>query len=373
MITLPPELWERTQAVADALLGPLERPLAALVRETSLLYTRDREHLAGPSARDVLQARLRFYFARDLPKITFPLAELRAAGRLPAGTWRVLDLGAGFGTTSLGASLYAQQTGAATDLAVDAFDFSAPALEGLERLSDLGLPMALRTFALDLQRFEDPLTDERYDLVLLGLVLNEMAPDDALALVRRARERLAPGGALIIVEPALRDVTRRLMELRDRLASEGWPLFAPCPHHHGCPMLERPRDWCHEERELALPPPLAEVARAAGLRDRKSTFAYLTIAEGPSLADVALAGCDGLGRRVVSSRLASKGKLELVGCGADGSLRKARRLRRHEDEANRAFGQARRGDLLCHEGADPDRIGPGERVTRWSLEPPADG
>ncbi len=366
MIALPSDLWERTNAVADALLGPIERPLAALLRETSILYTRDRERLRGPSAHDVLQARLRFYFARDLPKIAFPLAELRAAGRLPGGTWRVLDLGAGFGTTSLGASLYAEQTGAAEHLRIDAFDFSPPALEGLRRLSNLGLPTQVRTFAADLRRFEEHLGDERYDLVLLGLVLNELSADDALTLVRRARARLSPGGALVILEPALRDLTRRLMKLRDQLASDGWPIFAPCPHRAACPMLEQPRHWCHEERDLLLPPPLARVATAAGLRDRKSTFAYLTIADGPALVDAVLAGHDGLRRRVVSSRLASKGKLELVGCGVDGTLQKTLRLRRHEDEANRSFGQARRGDLICHEGACTNRVGPGETVIRWS-------
>jgi len=371
MIELPVDLWARTNAVADALLGPLDRPLPALVRETSRLYTRERERLGAPSSRDVLQARLRFYFARDLPKIAYPLAELATAGRLPKGTWRVLDLGAGLGTTSVGASLFARQAGLAKRMRLDAIDFSAAALAALERLAELGVPATVRTFPLDLRRFEEPLADERYDLVLLGLVLNELDEADALALLRRARARLAPGGAMVILEPALRELTRRLMALRDRLAGEGWPIFAPCPHRGPCPMRERARDWCHEERPFELPPPFAEVAAAAGLRDRKSTFAYLTLAPGPSLAEAVLLSADGLTRRVVSSRLASKGKLERLVCGADGTLQKVMRLRRHADEANRGFDEARRGDLLRYEGARPARVGPSEKVARWSLHDPS--
>ncbi|MCZ7677503.1 MAG: hypothetical protein M5U28_01485 [Sandaracinaceae bacterium] len=101
--------------LAPRLLGREDRTgaaLAAQVSHLSELYTRERQaiELAGRDA----AARLRFFFLRDLPKIQGPLAELAAVGALPAGeVWRVLDVGAGYGTSFLGAAELATRAGAA--------------------------------------------------------------------------------------------------------------------------------------------------------------------------------------------------------------------------------------------------------------------
>ena len=87
------------------------------IRRLSLRYTRRGGDLRLQSSE--LAARLRFFLPRDLPKIGGPLAELGAAGLLPPGpVWRVLDLGAGLGATSLGVSAFARASGAAIGLHV---------------------------------------------------------------------------------------------------------------------------------------------------------------------------------------------------------------------------------------------------------------
>ena len=50
-------------------------------------------------------------------------------------------------------------------------------------------------------------------------------------------------------------------------------MFAPCTRTLApCPMLANPDDWCHEDREVALPPRTAELARLTHLRDSGLKF-----------------------------------------------------------------------------------------------------
>ncbi|HJL19825.1 MAG TPA: hypothetical protein RMH99_29445, partial [Sandaracinaceae bacterium LLY-WYZ-13_1] len=110
---LDPRWLDLLDRLAPRVLGADDRrgrPLAAAVRRLSELYTRDRDLLEEAGA--ALAARLRFFLPRDLPKIQGPLAELSAAGVLPAGpVWRVLDAGAGLGATTLGAAELAGRVG----------------------------------------------------------------------------------------------------------------------------------------------------------------------------------------------------------------------------------------------------------------------
>lgn len=350
-----PEDWRRhVEGVADRRLGAPTRPLADLVAEVSELYTRRRDEIAATRDGDALQARLRFFLPRDVIKVLFPLDELRRADALPPGrTWRVLDLGCGVGTTTFGVSWFAKLFDATDALDVRALDVGEGALRVFEEIRPPGVPLRLETEVANLRA--RPELGE-FDLVLMGLVLNELEDDEKLATVRWAANALAADGAMIILEPALREPTRALQRLRDVVASENDELhvFAPCLHAEPCPMLGNDRDWCHEERPFELPDALARVARAAKLRTDRSTFSYLTLRKHPRPKTKAM--------RVVSSRLKTKGKLELVVCHGDGQLEKLRRLDRHASEANAAFGEASRGDVLERSGGG--RIEADERVTR---------
>jgi ribosomal protein RSM22 (predicted rRNA methylase) len=169
---------------------------------------------------------------------------------------------------------------------------------------------------------------------------------------------LARGGALVVLEPGLRATSRVLMAVRDALAARGEKPFvvAPCTRAGLCPMGER--DWCHSEIRTALPARAAALARAAGLRDDVLTFSYLTLRNEPRTL-AALAPW-----RVVSGRLASKGKTELVVCGEPGLVR-LRRLDREASEPNRRFDALGRGSLCTLDPAPAGaaaRIGPDVRV-----------
>ena len=352
---IDPSWWQHVVEVADRRLGSPRRSLAELVAETSALYTTRRDAIDSTRRGDALQARMRFFMPRDLIKVLFPLDELRRAGRLPTDrTWRVLDLGCGLGTTTFGVSWFARLHDVADALHVCALDVSDEALELFAAIDPPGVPLQLDSRVADVRA--RPTLPKGFDLVVLGLVLNELDGDaEKLATVRWAAEAMAPGGAMIVLEPALREPTRALQRVRDALAlQDDLHVFAPCLHEQPCPMLANERDWCHEERPFELPEALVPVARAAKLRSDRSTFSYLSVCRTPRPTTDAF--------RVVSSRLKTKGKLELIVCRGDGELEKLRRLDRHATEANAAFGEAKRGDVLERKGTG--RIDPDEQVTR---------
>lgn len=385
-----PDAWlGAIDEAAATLLGPHDRRGAALATEVarlSELYTRDRGALRAQSA--ALAARLRFFLPRDLPKIEGPLAELAWAGALPRGelasrtrgesgaggaaqrTWRVLDLGAGLGTTTLGVATFARRAGVGA-LDVLAIERDPRALDVMRHLAACcgrgalaahTVPIALETRELDLEHVDLRALAApgggggRYDLVVIGLALNELHADRddpidrRLALLARASELLADDGALIAIEPALRASARELQALRDavvaRAEAQGAPpyVFAPCTRGGACPMLARERDWCHEDLPLALPDALREIARGAGLRWEGLSYAYLTLRRAPgSIAAGAY--------RVVGGPIASKGRTEWHGCGEAGLVRIAR-LDRHRGAAGDPLDDARRGSLVDIDGAE---------------------
>jgi SAM-dependent methyltransferase len=381
--TLPdcvPPAWLRAiDAVGRTVLGraDVSRPeaLIAGLARLSAAYTRERgtaRTLAeAPRSPGALAARLRFFLPRDLAKIGGPLDALRRAGALPAavrdGTrpLRVLDLGAGLGATSLGTATWLRTHGLAPHgLEVDAYDDDARALSLLAALAretpaggllaDVAVPTQVRVSTKDLTR-DGALPAGRWDLVLVGFALNELfaALPPAEAIARRAAwlaevaTRLADDGALVVLEPALRDTSRALQAVRDVLAARDAAPFvaAPCLRAGPCPMLVGERDWCHAALPLALPAPIAALAQGAGLRFEGLRYAYLVLRRVRGALHAGDATPHGELLRVVGDPLESKGKTEWFACGAPGLVRLAR-LDRERSGANAALDDAARGDVL---------------------------
>ncbi len=352
--------------------------LADSVAELSRAYTRERESLASRSqGQTALGARLAFFLPRDLPKIFGPLDALPDKSALLAQKrLRVLDLGAGLGTTSLGLSRYLKLSGAACErLEVTALERDAQALSVFQQLvtevaslPEEFVPISLEARAGDLRK---QAFGREFDLVVCGFVINELfteqAPEERIAaraqLLRDMAACLRPQGSLVVLEPALKESTRELMAVRDLLATQAGAPFvhAPCIHDNPCPMLQGERDWCHQELAYALPPDLARVAEGAGLRFEGLSSASLVLRNEPRPV---LTQPDRDVYRIVSQRLETKGKLELFGCGERGYVRLSR-LDRDASAANAAFGAAQRGQILEVGALDEkQRIASTTQVTR---------
>lgn len=373
-------LWRAAERILDP--GALDRrALTAAIAARSRRYTRDRARLTdsvAPRRRGAdLAARALFFSVCDSPKPAVPIFELAGRGALPDpchNPMRILDLGAGSGGTTLGTLDALRRAGAppSTRAEILAIDRDGEALALLEAAAqeppwrELASVETLRADALGAAWGGGP-----FDLVLAGGVLNELDEAQAAGLLRRAMASIAPAGAVIAIEPALRETARGLHRLRDLAIAEGAHVFAPCTRRRApCPALADPRDWCHEDRPIRLPGRARALADATGLRERGAKFAYLVLRrEEASLVD-ADGGVPAM--RVVSSLRKQKGASECFVCGELGRVR-LRRLKRDRSAENRAFDRVRRGDVLAapEEALKAGRVGAADRVERAEPASPA--
>lgn len=298
--------------------------------------TRDRgligsAYLADPGLRAEYAAEIAPRTHAAISRILGPLRDQLA------GVRSVLDLGAGTGAA--GAAVRA-------------------ALPGVERLVSVDKVAATAgVIVADLRREVRPRGLEgRFDLIVAAHVLNELGKQmtvvqRAAAVFAWAHELAAEGGHLLLVEPALRETSRDLLAVRDRLVDAGFFVVAPCFWQGPCPALLRDRDWCHD----SAPWPEGHVP-AAGPRSRVD-FSYLLVRRaGERSTDKRLF-------RVVSDPMIEKGRLRLFGCGPAGRHPLVR-LDREANDDNAAFAEAARGEVLVI--ADLDRAGDGLRVTAGS-------
>jgi len=362
-MNVPPELEDAVRAAATHVVGEpalATGPLVRAIVDRSRRYTSERDRLSAKTEGD-LAARAAFFTIADAMKVAIPIGELAGRGAIPARRpLRVVDLGAGCGALSLGllATLESDATGDAMfellliDQDTDALRIASAALRDLAARHDTMMSTTMRV--ADVTTTGIPPAD----LILAGTVLNELPEPERLPLVQRALAALADDGALILIEPALRDTSRALHAVRDAALAAGAHVFAPCTRQGApCPMLANPDDWCHEDRPLTLPPRTAELARLTHLRDSGMKFSYLVLRKQPlRLVDRDHAW------RVVSEPWASKGKLELHGC-SDAGLVPLRLLRRNRSETTRAFERAHRGDVLVTPTPEIEKDTPVERLT----------
>jgi ribosomal protein RSM22 (predicted rRNA methylase) len=309
-----------------------------LVGRRELIGTR---YLGDPELR-------REYAAEIAPRTTAALGKILpqlygdGPARVPApAAARVLDLGAGTG---------------AAGAAARAFFGPAAAIVSVDRVAGPGVVTA------DLGGDPAALAPRllaggaaRFDVILAAHLLNELLTDlpadqRIAARARRVegwcRTLLAAGGTFIIVEPALRETSRELLAVRDRLCAPdgaGFHVVAPCFWQGPCPALARDRDWCHDAVAAATP------------GAPRVDFSYLCLrAAGAAPTDRDLF-------RIVSDPLVEKGRLRLFGCGPAGRHALVR-LDRQQAPTNEAFDRLARGDVARVSGAtaagDGLRVGP---------------
>ena len=276
----------------------------------------------------LLGAYLLFYWPVSYAQARSTLSELTSRPRA------VLDLGSGPGPLAF-AALDAGAT------SVVAADRSKPALDLARALAtEAGEGLATREWSP-----EKPIPDGKFDLITMGHVVNELYNGQILpraALLEKILERVNANGSLVVLEPALRETSRALLQVRDVLVEKGYAIRAPCLWRGACPALVKESDWCHAERSWRMPKLVEELARAAGLHKESLKMSYLIVApKGEAWPAVP----EGQLFRIVSEPLPGKGRSRMMGCGPEGRVGLAMQDK-HETEKNRLFLKATRGDVL---------------------------
>ncbi|HEX4383994.1 MAG TPA: small ribosomal subunit Rsm22 family protein, partial [Myxococcales bacterium] len=188
-----------------------------------------------------------------------------------------------------------------------------------------------------------------FDLVLAANVLVETPID------------FAQSGVLVLLEPALRETGRALLQLRDKLLTQGWFAHAPCLTQKPCPALASPKDWCTLEARWTPPKYFRQLADATGLRaDELLSYSAVVLRRTPPAEKPG-------SWRVVGLAPPEKGKRRVWVCSDEGRLA-AVRLDRDASEENAAFDELRRGDLVQLGRVEPRgdglRLGKDSKVER---------
>jgi SAM-dependent methyltransferase len=343
---------------------------AAAVAALSRVFTKERaalgeRYLDDP---DLAAAYLSYFLPVNLSKVQLLLDELPKdwpeshQGR----PLRVLDVGSGPGTGALAVLDWINQhrSDRAKGLGVVAVDLSADALNWAAQLwssycGRAGLVEAdLTTCEGSLVRsrnrgWHDEATQRApYDLIILANCLNELfaqsdnSSEERADLIAKLLPLLTPHGTMMIVEPALRETSRALHQLRDRLLQEKrCTVYSPCLHEGNCPALANPHDWCHEERLWEAPAAIQQIDEEVGFIKDALKFSYLLLrTDGRTIVERSPQTF-----RIVSELRNLKGDTRAWLCNELGRS-EVGRLERAKSEANSAWDECQRGTIVQIEG-----------------------
>lgn len=302
------DLWRRLlgrrEGPSDRLLYDEEAEVVDTIATLTRGFGADRRLVGRPYFED--RALLGAYLLLFAP-ISHAQAHdlLRRNGLLDLRGREVWDIGCGPGPVAaaaidLGAERVLGLDGSALAVEVAVAAVNSPAFQG------------------KVWRFGDPLPEGQPDLVLLGHVLNEIGkgrPDptaDRAAFVRGLVGRLAPGGRLLVLEPANHERNADLLRVRDVLAAEGLSILGPCTREGPCPALAEGAA-CHAAFEWDPPESVARLADRAHLDKRILATSWLLIgAEARQPEDPQVV-------RVVSDSMLNKaGRHRRLVCGPQG-------------------------------------------------------
>ena len=310
----------------------------------STAFTEEREEMAKDyfNRKEFRSAYLLYFTLINAAKVWKCLEEAKPF--LKSGPIKILDLGCGPATASLACSAFF------ADRPIEIFGLEQNGRimrDGFALWNRMAPPQnhrfTIKNINLYPKSLNAVLRDKRFNLTIAANFLSELPNQTQQELSRTLLEH---SEVVTIIEPALQRVTRDLMGLRDRLLEKKEAfVVAPCLHQRRCPMLaENPRDWCHFYLDWKCPLLIRQVDSVIGNKHDYLKMAYM-ILQSLSLRTPRNPLSEDFWRSV-SSPLLSKGKKELILCGACGKLRKIERLKRDRTEANDAFDDIKRGDII---------------------------
>ncbi|MBI4411932.1 MAG: hypothetical protein HY541_05560 [Deltaproteobacteria bacterium] len=315
---------------------------------------------------------LLYFLPVNFLKIVHIMNELDPA-EIVGGKVRILDVGAGQGTSMLGlmafyAGLLAEKKVKDAWLDFTLVDQSYAALKDALNLHQAyaeelqkkngGFRSACSVKNYDLRRggLKRFLRNFKYHLIVVANVLNEIPDREARVqfIESLLEDHLEPAtGRLILIEPAAQQTSRDLQWIRDRIVTDRkiGHVYAPCLHQETCPLnVVNKRDWCHFYFSWERPKFVEKVDRLIGNKKNWLACSYLVLGKKPPgltpHPGPLPQGERGQMRwRVISNRMPSNGKEEVVLCGPKGRYH-VELLDRDTMPSNRAFHRIGRGDLV---------------------------
>lgn len=226
-----------------------------------------------------------------------------------------------------------------------------------------------------------PRAAPKFNLFVMSYFLNECdLGSDVLArqFVRAVDAHLEENGIVIIVEPALKLQSRRLLNFRravleqPEVISGKIPIkvLLPCLGHQACGALAAEGDWCHEEVSWWRPEYLRTLDSLVHLDRKTLPFSYLVLTKSQKPIEEILPALGGPVEkrfRLVSPSHELGPTREFFICGVDGKRRARYRVPGGNSNPNRgdifldvehhgdrALTQISKGKMVTHEGDDEE-------------------
>lgn len=204
-------------------------------------------------------------------------------------------------------------------------------------------------------------TKKKFDVVIIANALAEIEQDEDIPrrYITQIFRYVVPGGIVIIIEPATRMLSRRLMRMRDSLLQgTAYHVLLPCLHESMCPLLgvRKGKEWCHQARWWQPPHYIQQINKPLHREIDRLKFSYLVLSKTPYRDP---AGSDFL---VVSDLLKEKGRQKCYLCTPTGRVELVRPAA-SQDAGNEDFDRITRGDIIT--------LGPVAHVRKdaWRIEP----
>lgn len=201
------------------------------------------------------------------------------------------------------------------------------------------------------------------DLLVMANFVNEVdraprsgrqevgASKEALML-ERWEAQVAANGAILLVEPGVRDAGRFLSRVREVALERGWSIPAPCPHTNKCPMPGlRSTPWCHFTFPTGdVPAWLSRLSHKAKLPKARASMSFLLMVRGEDppvrIRPARTPGKEAGVVRVISEGFdLPNGKLGRYGCSEKGLI------------------------LLENRRNEPSQVPGGQVIVRWPEKP----
>jgi ribosomal protein RSM22 (predicted rRNA methylase) len=268
----------------------LVKSYIAHAKKLSALFTKDRQHLNSKyfHKKENRYAYIFYFHISSFMRTYHVINEMFRHGIWPENADTFMDLGSGSGGSLWALGLYRHQRNLPIKH-VYALDQDQHVLKDAKKLwsrlvkhYNIEAPDMV-TYKQDLLNIQKLETDEFYhkvDIVFCSNVLNEfskMSEASKLMLFKTiALHMLKKNGMLVIIEPALSETARKLMELRDLfLENIAADVPIPCGHIMTCPMLKNPKDWCHFELNWEPPNLRKKIEDSLGFHSGTLKYSYL--------------------------------------------------------------------------------------------------
>ncbi len=184
-------------------------------------------------------------------------------------------------------------------------------------------------------------TNKIYDFVIISNALIEIFQSDTIPpnALNDILSLTSEDGILLIIEPALKKTTRRLMLLHDNITNDSSRILLPCLTNYPCPLLPKKHEWCHQSIQWTPPDYLQYINQSLYRKIEYLKFAYLVV----SKHKYPLINADLY--PVISRLYKEKGRKRCFICSKTGIV-ELMRLNRDQNSSNHDFDHFSIGDII---------------------------